>query len=79
MDKLRLELAHLYSIFPPSKIITWIVEDNPCDKRGTAICPYCGVDSVIGESSGFPISKEFLQAMRRRWFENDDSNFPEQD
>lgn len=50
-------------IFSPNKIDEWLE-----DITGTAICPYCGVDSVIGESSGYPITKEFLQKMRRYWF-----------
>ncbi|MCA9533471.1 MAG: hypothetical protein KC593_07335 [Myxococcales bacterium] len=34
----------------------------------TALCPRCGIDSVIGSASGFPVDRTFLQAMRRRWF-----------
>lgn len=56
------------TIFTPSEIDEWIIADNMCDKRGTAICPYCGIDSVIGESSGFPITKDFLRKMKKRWF-----------
>ena len=50
-------------IFEPSEIENWLNEAS-----GTAICPYCGIDSVIGESSGFPITKEFLNKMRDYWF-----------
>ena len=35
---------------------------------GTALCPYCGIDSIIGESSGYPITAEFLKSMHERWF-----------
>ena len=52
-------------IFAPDEI-TEIIED----RDGTAVCPYCGIDSVIGEYSGYPITKEFLQEMYDRWFEN---------
>ena len=52
----------------PNEIKEWIIANNSCDKRGTAICPKCNIDSVIGESSGFPITKEFLIAMNKRWF-----------
>ena len=55
-------------IFSPSEIKKWIISKNDCDRLGTAICPYCKVDSVIGESSGFPITNEFLKAMNKRWF-----------
>ena len=50
-------------IFSPTEISDWVK-----DKSDTAICPYCGVDSVIGESCGYPITKEFLEDMHRYWF-----------
>lgn len=43
------------SIFSPKEIDEWI------DAEKTALCPYCSIDSVIGESSGYPITKEFLK------------------
>lgn len=55
-------------IYSPSEITEWLIFDNDCDREGTAVCPYCGIDSVIGESSGYPITKEFLQKMNRYWF-----------
>lgn len=50
-------------VFSPSEIMNYIA-----DTKGTAICPYCGVDSVIGEHSGFPITIEFLSKMKDYWF-----------
>ena len=50
-------------IFKPSEITFWIQ-----DLLGTAVCPYCGIDSVIGAYSGYPITKEFLAKMHKRWF-----------
>lgn len=55
-------------IFQPSEIKEWIIADTPVDWRGTAVCPYCDVDSVIGESSGYPITRKFLFAMNKYWF-----------
>ena len=49
-------------IFPPKEIKRW------ADRGETTICPYCCVDSVIGESSGYPITKEFLKKMNEYWF-----------
>ena len=49
-------------IYSPSEIEDWT------DGENTAICPYCSVDSVIGDASGYPITKEFLQEMRNYWF-----------
>lgn len=53
-------------VFSPSEIQEY-VEEDPDD---TAICPYCGTDSVIGESSGFPITEDFLMRMHRRWMDS---------
>ena len=38
------------------------------DAGTTMLCPYCEIDSVIGSASGYPITAEFLDAMRRHWF-----------
>lgn len=54
---------HCLRIFSPKEIDLWIK-----DKKGTAVCPYCSVDSVIGQSSGSPITKEFLTEMKKYWF-----------
>ena len=50
-------------IFNPNEIKEWIKDTN-----GTAICPYCGIDSIIGESSRFPITEDFLKEMNDYWF-----------
>ena len=50
-------------IFHPYEIEEWIEDD-----KGTAICPNCLIDAVIGESSGFPITKEFLKEMNDFWY-----------
>lgn len=50
--------------FPPQEIVDWI-DDGEC-----ALCPKCGIDSVIGDRSGFHIEKTFLEAMRSHWFGN---------
>lgn len=55
------------SIYSPLLIKEWI-EDNAYDSKGTAICPYCGIDSVIGDYSGYPITKDFLAFMYKKYF-----------
>ncbi len=40
----------------------------PDDADDTAMCPYCGIDAVVGQSSGIPITKQFLKSMREYWF-----------
>ena len=49
-------------IFNPKEIEEW------CDDDDTALCPYCGIDSVIGESSGYAIDENFLKDMNKHWF-----------
>jgi len=48
--------------FGAQEISDWI------DDEQTALCPKCGIDSVIGSASGFPINKEFLHQMCEYWF-----------
>ncbi|GBU23779.1 hypothetical protein R83H12_00397 [Fibrobacteria bacterium R8-3-H12] len=54
-------------IFKPNEITEWTDEES----GGTALCPYCEIDSVIGKKSGYPITEEFLRAMKKHWFEED--------
>lgn len=51
-------------IFRPFQIRSydWI------DDNDTALCPYCGIDSVIGDYSGFPVTKDFFNEMKEYWF-----------
>ena len=58
-------------VFPPREILDWFDDHNVGEgKEGaTALCPYCGIDSVIGSASQFPSTAEFLSAMHRHWFE----------
>jgi len=50
-------------IYDPKEIDTYLNE-----KSGTALCPYCQIDSVIPEEAGYTISKEFLEEMHNYWF-----------
>ena len=50
-------------IFSPSEITDYVSDGEP-----TALCPYCHIDSVIGDASGFPITPRFLKDMNKRWF-----------
>jgi hypothetical protein len=62
---------HCLQIFKADEI-DW--GNSLIDRGGrTAQCPYCGIDSIIGDASGFPLQAATLQQMRVRWFENADS------
>jgi hypothetical protein len=55
------------STFSPTAILDWV--DEGLDGLGqTALCPKCGIDSVIGDKSGFEISERFLALMKGHWF-----------
>ena len=50
-------------VFAPSEIDDWV------DGGDCALCPRCGIDSVIGDASGFAVSdKKFLKEMNEFWF-----------
>jgi hypothetical protein len=51
-------------VFSPNDIKEWIKDKIDY----TAKCPFCGIDSVICESSGYPITKEFLLQMKEYFF-----------
>lgn len=51
-------------VFTPDQIIDWSL-DTPDE---TAICPYCGIDSVIGDNEGYRLTDDFLKAMYTEWF-----------
>ena len=68
---LRSEVCRCFyclEMFSPSEIEEWVDEDEETEIGRTAMCPKCGIDSVIGSASGFPIQKEFLAEMEMRWF-----------
>lgn len=51
------------SVFKPADILEWIDDDL------TALCPNCGIDSVIGDKSGYPVTDlDFLKQMHTHWF-----------
>jgi hypothetical protein len=54
------------AVFPPSEISEWV--DDVDGIGQTALCPKCGIDSVIGEKSGYAIEPGFLKRMQKHWF-----------
>ena len=53
-------------VYAASEVGDWCVER---DRRRTALCPYCAVDSVIPDASGWPLDADFLKKMKCWWFE----------
>ena len=62
-------------VFPPDEIVAWsgldaADFDNPdAAIGGTAVCPRCGSESVIGDRSGHTIDATFLARMNEAWFQ----------
>lgn len=46
-------------VYSPEVICNWT------DKGKTAICPYCGLNAVIGDASRYPINDGFLNDMKK--------------
>ena len=57
---------YCFKIFTPREIKDWIDEDEK-GKGQTAICPYCGIDSVIGDYD-VKLNMPLLRKMKKRWF-----------
>lgn len=49
-------------VFNPAEVTEFITGED------TAVCPYCGTDSVLGDYSGFPVNEEFMQEMNDEMF-----------
>jgi hypothetical protein len=49
-------------LFLPTEICEWT------DAGDTAMCPKCGIDSVIASEAGYPLTREFLGRMQEHWF-----------
>lgn len=68
IDSERCGCFYCEEIFSSSEIKEWVDKRRPENER-TALCPYCGIDSVIGSKSGYPINKAFLAKMKEYWFQ----------
>lgn len=62
---------HCLSIFKPTEIVEWITEnkDYPRGPGKTAVCPICGIDSVLPDDIELEITKEFLEKMQDIFFD----------
>lgn len=60
-------------MFPPTSIVKWTDAPDPLEvpeaAGQTALCPHCGIDSVIGDASGTVITNALLKRMHSAYFE----------
>lgn len=54
------------ALYSPAEVTDWVDEWEGVGQ--TALCPRCGIDSVIGSECGYPLTPEFLSDMRTHWF-----------
>lgn len=50
-------------IYDKNELVEWIDGGD-----STALCAYCSVDSVLGDASPYPITKENLIQLKTYWF-----------
>lgn len=43
------------------------------DNGQTAVCPYCGIDSVLGSSMGYDLNLNFLTKLKEDIFDDDNT------
>ncbi len=53
---------HCLEIFDASEIEDWVETEGAHSQ--SAVCPHCDVESVIGDAAGYPLTEEFLTALR---------------
>jgi hypothetical protein len=66
----RSELCGCFSClarFRAEEIAEWVDESRPGEGQ-TALCPHCGIDSVLGTAAGYSLSTAFLSQMKAYWF-----------
>ena len=54
---------HCMQLIKPEEIKEWVPNET------TAICPRCGVDSIIPNTKEIPLDRLLLQHMRIYWFD----------
>jgi len=53
------------AIFCPERIAEWVDEDNT-GMGQTALCPYCGIDSVIGDKSSVVLGTSYNAPVKKK-------------
>lgn len=62
-------------IFETEEITAWTgLDTSSFDnadevEAGTAVCPRCGAEALLGDRAGFPITTDFLNRMFQAWFQ----------
>ena len=82
MNKMELENAHRHSslnrveieqsrrcgCFSCGRVFDTTEVEEYTDDGETALCPYCSVDSVIGDASGIELNPRLLNELNQMYF-----------
>jgi hypothetical protein len=66
MSSDRCGCFYCLEVYPPTEVREWT------DAGQTALCPKCGIDSVLASASGYPLEGAFMQEMYEHWFGDHD-------
>ena len=60
------------SLFDPKEIVDWVdgrqVETGDTADGVTALCPRCGIDSVLPSAAPITLTQDLLSEMNAHWF-----------
>ena len=58
------------AVFPSTEIVEWVDEDPKCPRGPgrSAVCPKCGIDSILPDSLWFALTPELLEEMNQHFF-----------
>lgn len=59
-------------IYCKERFASHAIRDYSYSEKGTALCPKCGIDSIVGEYAGFELSDAFIEKMHEYFFDNND-------
>ncbi len=57
-------------IYPSNLIVEWVEEPEDCPRGAgkTAVCPNCGIDAVLPESTDYELTANFIKDMGKEFF-----------
>jgi len=65
-------MLYCCAVFPASEVVDFVdgrrLESGDTADGETALCPRCGIDSVLAETERVTLSADLLNEMRAHWF-----------
>jgi hypothetical protein len=70
-QSVRCGCFYCLAIYPAGAVEEYTYSDATLTNKGDALCPKCGIDSVIPDASGYALNDAFLSAMYDYWFDTE--------